>query len=603
MTTTSIGQNSTEPSERGEIRLKAKAVSRGIAIGRVVCLFGSDRQFYRVQLAAKDIEPEVRRFKAAVRLSSKQLKKLANSEGPKHSLAGHEIFETHRLILEDASFVSKIEATIRERKTNAEWAVKVVTDEYVAKFKEIEDEHFRDRFVDLEDVAQRITNALGGGQRTKVRLDSDAVIVAKELRPSTMVEIYDGDPVALITEHGGWTSHTFILAREVNIPAVTGLKKILRRLDTGDQVIVDGYAGQVILHPNEETLREYRAAVTRVKLPTSPQLIEHSGPPRTLDSREIIIRANADLPTVYRRSRPLGVKGIGLFRSEFLFNRFGGFPTEAQQFDAYKRLAAAVGSDGVKIRTFDIGSGQLVERNDDRERNPALGLRAVRLSLAYPKQLRVQLRAILRAAHDSTVDIVIPMVSSVSEIRDVRKILNSERERLTSSGIACGDPGVGAMIEVPAAVLSADDIFREVDFACLGTNDLIQYLLAVDRDNETVANWYRTLHPAVLRAIKMVISASERSKKPVIVCGEMAGSPFYVPVLLGLGVTDLSMNVNSIGPVRAVISGIALEEARALAEEVLELSSPAEIEASVKNTVESKWAHLYSPDFLDARRF
>ncbi|MDM7924241.1 MAG: phosphoenolpyruvate--protein phosphotransferase [Pyrinomonadaceae bacterium] len=584
------------------MRLKAKAVSRGIAIGRAVCLFGNDRQYYRIDIPEKKVESELRRFRAAVRLSGRQLKKLIGADNHKHSATGVEIFETHKMILEDSAFISKIENTIQERLTNAEWAVKLVTDEYVSRFKELDDEHFRDRFVDLEDVSQRITNALGGGHRVKVRLDDDAIIVAKELRPSTLVELYEGAPAGLITEHGGWTSHSFILAREVNIPAVTGLKKILRRLDTGDRVIVDGFAGQVILNPSDETVREYRHEAKRTRPIEIPTDARSSQPLKTLDGREITIRANADLPTVYRRSTQFGVKGIGLFRSEFLFNRFGGFPTEKQQYEAYRRLAAVVGDDGVKIRTFDIGAGQLVDRNDDRERNPALGLRAVRLSLAYPKQLRVQFRAILRAAHNCSVDIVIPMVSSVAEIRDVKAILEHERDRLERSGIECGDPGLGAMIEVPAAVLIADNILAETDFVCLGTNDLIQYLLAVDRDNETVANWYRTLHPAVLKAIGIVVEAAESANKPAILCGEMAASPFYVPVLVGLGVRELSMNVNAIPGVRRLIAGIAYEEAVGLVETISTFRTTLDVENTVRKTIVEKWAHLYPPEFLDIRR-
>lgn len=603
MPNTSNGHSSKGMNTRPEVRLRAKAVSRGIAIGRIVCLFGNDRQFYRVTISKNDVAAEIRRLKAAVRLSVRQLKKLADADKTRQSTSGLEIFETHRLMLEDHSYLSKIENIIGDRLTNAEWAVKLVTDEYVAKFKEIDDEHFRERFVDLEDVSQRITNALGGGQRPKVRLGEDAIIAAKELRPSTMIELYDGEPVGLITEHGGWTSHTFILAREINIPAVTGLKKILRRLNTGDHVIVDGFSGQVILHPTAETLDEYRAAVMRDLAAPKETLETQRGPIQTLDGHEITIRANADLPSVYRRFRSHGVKGIGLFRSEFLFNRFGGFPTEHQQTTAYKQLAAAVGKDGVKIRTFDIGAGQLVERLEDRERNPALGLRAIRLSLTYPKQLRIQLRSILRASHGASVDIVLPMVASVSEMQEVKEILATEAARLSREGSEFGTPGIGAMIEVPAAVLAIDSILEESDFVCLGTNDLIQYLLAVDRDNENVANWYRTLHPAVLRSIRIVIDAGKRANKPVIMCGEMAASPFYVPLLIGLGVTEFSMNLASIGRIRNLISGIALEEAKQLASQVEQLSNPDEIESAVRSVIETKWSHLYSADFLDPKRF
>lgn len=600
MPSNSNGHKAGAGDKRAEVRLRARSVSRGIAIGKIVCLFGNDRQYYRISLTENDVVAEIRRLRAAVRLSARQLKKLSDADRSKHSPAGHEIFETHRMILSDASLISKIENAITEKLINAEWAVKLVTDEYVAKFKQIDDEHFRERFIDLEDVAQRITNALGGGQRQKLRLEKDAIIAAKELRPSTMVELYEGEPIGLITEHGGWTSHTFILAREVGIPAVTGLKKLLRRLNTGDRVIIDGFSGLVILHPTAETLSAYKNEVREKK--SIPIIGPQDGPIKTLDGREIIIRANVDLPKAYKQFREQGVRGIGLYRSEFLFNRFGGFPTEHQQTDAYKKLAAAVGDDGVKIRTFDIGSAQVTERFEDRERNPALGLRAIRLSLAFPNQLRVQLRAILKASHDAAVDIVLPMVSSVSEIRDVKDILATEAARLEKNKVEIGKPGLGAMIEVPAAVLAIDSIFEETDFVCLGTNDLIQYLLAVDRDNETVANWYRTLHPAVLTSLKMVFDAAARANKPVIVCGEMAASPFYVPLLIGMGALELSMNLNSVARIRTLVSGIAYEEAKTLADQASRMSTAEEIEDAVREHISAKWSHLYPADFLDPKR-
>jgi phosphoenolpyruvate-protein phosphotransferase (PTS system enzyme I) len=502
-------------------------------------------------------------------------------------------------MLSDPGLKEKIAQTIREEMVNAEWAVKLVSDEYFARFKAIPDEHFRDRVVDLEDVVERILIGLGAGPHFSIRLESGSIIAAKDLRPSTIIELHRQRPAALITEHGGWTSHTFILARELNIPAVTGLKKILRRLNTGDQVVVDGYAGEVIIHPTANTIEKYQQTRREPPAGLGP-FPKFSSPVKTLDGRAITLRANADLPDTYDRAKALGAQGIGLFRSEFLFNRYNGFPSERQQVVAYRRLARACGEDGVKIRTFDIGAGQLLDRNEDRERNPALGLRAIRLGLNNREQLRVQLRSILRASSGFSVDIIIPMVTELGEMRHVRRIMKEESRDLEECGKAFGSPRLGAMIEVPAAVMIVDELLSECDFLCLGTNDLVQYLLAVDRDNENVAGWFRTLHPAVIRAVKEVLDAGKRSGKSIVVCGEMAGSPFYVPILIGLGATELSMNINSLSRIASVISSIAYEEAAELVKEIRGLPTVDEVEETVRARFTERWHHLY-PEMSAAR--
>ena len=579
-----------------EIRLKARAVSRGVAIGKIVCLHGTNRQFYRIDLAESAVEPEIKRLRTAINLAKRQLAKIVSRKTGRISDSGPGIFESHRMLIEDSSLQSKFEKEISEQRVNAEWAIKLVTDSYVARYKAIEDEHLRDRYIDIEDVSERILAALGGGQ-AKIPFANDAIIAAKELKPSTLVELADDEPRGVITENGGWTSHTFILAREMNWPAVTGVKKILRRVKTGDRVIVDGYHGQIILNPAKDTLEQYSIAAMQFheehRQNGEPPVI----PVKTLDGREIRIYANSDTPSAYRNAKRLGAQGVGLYRSEFLFNRFRGFPSENEQFEAYRAIAEAARDGGVKIRTFDLGAEQLLDQNAAREKNPALGLRAVRLGLAYKKLLRTQLRAILRASFESQIDIVIPMVSGVSEVLEVKQLLEHERQQLAAKGKNIGTPRVGAMVEVPSAVLMVKELVEETDFLCLGTNDLIQYLLAVDRDNEAVAGWFRTLHPAVLRAIKSVLDAANKAGKPVVVCGEMAGSPYYVPVLLGLGATELSMNVHSISKVRKIVSGIALEEAGKLTKSIEMCRTVEETEEIVNHHIRKNWAHLFPQDF------
>jgi phosphotransferase system enzyme I (PtsI) len=575
-----------------EIRLKARSMSRGVAIGRVVCLYGSTRQFFKVDLQESAVDREARRARAAFRLARRQLNKLQTAARTQSVPA---ILDAQRAMIEDSSLLEKVEGAITEQKVNAEWAVKLVTDAYIAKYKAITDEHIREKYIDVEDVADRLLNALGGGERS-VPLAKDSIIVAQELMPSTLAEQTGSHPTALITEHGGWTSHTFILARELNLPAVTGVRKILRRVNTGDAAIVDGYNGRVILNPTAETLDRYRLPAAQFQQVNYNDVTVSDAETKTLDGKQITLRVNVDLPEIYKRAKRIGARGIGLYRSEFLFNRFKGFPTENQQYEAYREIAEFAGEDGVKIRTFDIGAEQLYENSHGREKNPALGLRAIRLGLSNSRYLRTQLRAIARAAHGRNIDVLVPMVTGVEEIENVRQFLRQEQDALAAKGIPYGDPRIGAMIEVPSAVLLADDIVRVTDFVCLGTNDLVQYMLAVDRDNESVASWFRTLHPAVLRAVETVIKACSDGGKPLTICGEMAGSPFYLPLLIGMGATELSMNVNSILRIRKVISGIAYEEASLVAQEARTCRTADEVEALLERYIDEKWSHLIQPD-------
>ncbi|MEO8573922.1 MAG: phosphoenolpyruvate--protein phosphotransferase [Pyrinomonadaceae bacterium] len=585
-------KSSVAQSNGTEIRLQARAMSRGVAIGRVVCIHGSTRQFFRIDIDDSAVEHETLRARSAFRLASSQLGKLQIEAGTGSVPA---ILDAQRAMIEDSSLLEKVDAAITEQKVNAEWAVKMVTDAYIATFKALTDEHLRDRYIDVEDVAERVLNALGGGERS-TPLAKDSIIVAQELMPSTLAEQTASNPTAVITEHGGWTSHTFILARELNLPAVTGVRKILRRVSTGDAAIVDGYNGSVILNPTPETLERYRLPAAQFQQINYNDVTVPDTETKTVDGKQITVRVNVDLPEIYKRAKRIGARGIGLYRSEFLFNRFNGFPTEDEQFHAYREIAEYAGEDTVKIRTFDIGADQLYEQSHGREKNPALGLRAIRLGLANLPQLRTQLRAILRAAHGQNIDVVIPMVSGVEEILDVKTLLSEETEALSNDRVPVGNPRIGAMVEVPSAIFLIDDIVRETDFVCLGTNDLVQYLLAVDRDNESVSGWFRTLHPAVIRAVASVISACSRGGKALTICGEMAGSPFYLPLLIGMGATELSMNVSSILRVRKVISGLAYQETLAVAREAEACRTADEVEAVLEKHIAEKWSHLIQPD-------
>ncbi len=587
--------------KKGEIKIAARAVSRGVASGRIVCLYGSRKQYYRVFLHPLQIEAELKRFRAAVGTAIFQLKEISRQNSAFINDTKINVFDAHLLMLEDDSLKVKIEEIIEQRKINAEWAVKIVAESFIINYKSFADVYLRERYIDVEDVSNRLLNALGGA-KSNFKFEKKSVIVAREILPSTLIELSESAPKAIITEMGGWTSHSFILAREINLPAVTDVQGILRRAKTGDEVIVDGFGGQIILHPSENTIKKYQQTAAQVQQ-TKRRVVNAPGKKlSTLDGREIIVRANVDFIDRQISQKLTGACGIGLYRSEFLFNKFEGYPTEQEQIEAYRKIAEVAGPARAKIRTFDISPEQTSNAGKEKDKNPALGMRGIRFSVANQKYFRTQIRALLQASLNDNIDIVLPMISDVSEIILTKKILEEEKQNLRGSNIKFGKTRLGTMIEVPAAVFVIEEIAREVDFLSLGTNDLVQYLLAVDRDNGTVANWYKTLHPAVIRSIKKVLEAGENRNIPVVVCGEMAGSPVYAAILIGLGAVELSMNLNSIERVRQTISGIAFEEAAQIAKCLLQCRSADEGEELAREYFLQKWSHLFTPEILPGGR-
>jgi phosphotransferase system enzyme I (PtsI) len=589
-------------SEEHEERWRGRGVSEGVVMGRVLRVFMGARQVYRVTLEEKDVERETRRLRAAVRLARMQLLAIKSRAEKELGVEHAYIFDAHLLMLEDRKLLDDVEKYIREERVNAEWAVKVAADRLLAVYAEIKDDYLRERGSDIEDVTQRILVALSGESPDQRRLTEDAVIVAEDLLPSAMAELDFEHARAIATDAGGWTSHTAIIARGLRIPAIVGLRDLHRRARTGDTVIVDALAGVVILHPSESTIADYKSIIngsTQVRLPASK---EASGPLRTLDGKEITLRANIELPAEYEDVSRFGARGIGLFRSEFLLSHKNVMPSEEEQCEAYKEIAKLAGEDGATIRLFDLGGEKFGGATTEVERNPALGLRAIRYSLKQEDLLRTQARAILRAAAHGRLDIVLPMISDVTDVRRARRLINEERVRLESEGKKTGRVQIGAMIEVPSAVVTADKVAREVDFFSLGTNDLVQYLLAVDRGNETVADWFRSLHPAVLLSIERTLEAARKAFIPAVVCGEMASTPAYAVVLIGLGAIDLSMTPSSIPRVRRVIEGIKYADAQEITLECLECDTADDVEEHVRVRFAKNWPHLFPPKSLPAPR-
>jgi phosphotransferase system enzyme I (PtsI) len=513
------------------------------------------------------------------------------------------IFDAHLLMLEDRKLNEDVLAVIRTESVNSEWAVKVVTDRLLAVYEEIKDDYLRERSSDIEDVTRRLLVALSGESMLGRRLTEDAVVVAEELMPSTLAELDFTHIKAFATDVGGWTSHTAIIARGLGIPAVVGLRDFYRAARTGDSVVIDAGRGEVTLHPAAGTLERYAREGRSAKESPAPRAAtaaELRAPLKTQDGVEITLRANVELPVEYDWVNRYGAHGIGLFRSEFLLAHRGSVPGEDEQCEAYEHLARIAGEDGLTVRLFDMGGDKLSGSRVDagEERNPALGLRAIRFCLQRPDLLRTQVRAVLRAAARGKIDLVIPMVSDVTDVRRARAVIEEERARLSGEGKAAGPLRVGAMIEVPSAVLVAERLAREVDFFSLGTNDLVQYTLAVDRGNDEVADWFRSLHPAILLSVRRALEAAEGAGIGSVVCGEMAASPAYAAVLLGLGARELSMAPTAIPRVRRTVAGLEVGEAERVARECLECATADEVEELVRVRLGGRWPNLFPKEIL-----
>ena len=590
-------------SAKAEERWQGLGVSDGFATGQVLRIHTGARSVYRATLTKEESEEEINRFREAVEETRKRLLEIRERAGREIGAEQAYIFDAHLLMLEDRSLVGAAENYIRQEGTNAEWAVRVVTDRLLIAYAQIKDDYLRERSSDVEDVARRILTTLGGERSLKQGLTEDSVIVAEELLPSSIAELDFARVRALISDAGGWTSHAAIIARGLGIPAIVGVRDLHRRSRTGDSIAVDAKKGEVVLHPLTVTLNEFKAKEPhRVFSNVAVEAgATEAKPARTLDGVEIALRANVELRAEYEGVRRYGAQGIGLYRSEFLWSLHNGIPSEDEQTEAYAEVVRLAGGDGATIRLFDLGGDKAGLPEAEVERNPALGLRAIRFCLQHEEVLRRQIRACLRAAATEKsvpLKIVLPMVSDITDVRRARRIIAEECERLKIAETKCGEIKTGAMIEVPSAVFTAHALAREVDFFSLGTNDLVQYILAVDRGNDNVAAWFRTLHPAVLRSIDYTLTAARVHSIPVVVCGEMASSPAYAFVLVGLGARDLSMTPSAIPRVRHMIANIDAESARRIAEECLRCDTADDAEELIRQRLSEGWPHLFSPESL-----
>ena len=545
---------------------------------------------------------EISRLRQALEVSRRQIleiqERIAKEVGPQYA----RIFDAHLLILEDRTLAEQASAVIQNEKVNVEYAVQEVLDPVRQALSRVEDGYLRERRTDVDDVGDRLLRNLLG-QRGSFQVEGmrgEVIVFAHDLSPSDTAQLHRDAVLGLVTQTGGRTSHSAIMARSLEIPAVVGVEQICAQVRNHETVILDGTEGVVVLSPDLETLTRYHAR---------KQQFEYAGlalhkvgalPAETQDGYRVRVTANIDFPEELPAVRDHGAEGVGLYRSEFLYLNRRDLPTEEEHFAVYRAVAAEMHPRPTVIRTLDFGGDKLASAIQlAAEENPSLGLRAIRLCLHRPDMFRAQLRAILRASAFGALRIMYPMISGVAELRAANAILEDVKAELQRQGVAF-DPEiqVGAMIEIPSAAMIADLLAREVDFFSVGTNDLIQYALAIDRINEQVAYLYEPLHPAVLRLLRSVVSAAHNEGIWISMCGEMAADPLYALLLVGLGLDELSMTPGAIPLMKRIIRSVTYGQAAEVAQRVFGCATAQEVEGLLRQEMRARFPEYFAGDAL-----
>ena len=571
-------------SPKTEVTVQGIAASQGIAYGQIFVYLQSD-----VEVPSYQVEPvkrieEVSRFDRALVSTRQQIAKI-QAEVEKN-LGAQEalIFDAHLMALEDPALIGETIRAFESTGQNIETCFNQVSQRYIQAFAQFEDEYLRERASDIRDVAQRVLqNLLGQAENSLSRLADKRIVVANDVSPSDSASIDRSAAIALVTDSGSKTSHAVIVARSMKMPAVVGLRNLTKRANNGDWAIVDGYDGVVILNPSESTLFRYGKIQEKKKSFEARLLEANRESAVTLDGVAVSLMANIEKVEEVAQVKAYAAEGVGLYRTEYLFLNSARIPTEQEQFLAYQAVAEAIAPQPVVIRTLDLGGDKPMAGNPDlfpKENNPFMGFRAIRFCLENVEIFKDQLRAILRASARGNVRIMYPMISGSEELVRANAVLAECMAELKAREIAFDTKlQVGAMIEIPSAAMTADILAKECVFFSVGTNDLIQYLLAIDRVNERIAHLYEPTHPAVVRTLKHIVDEAHKRGVPVSVCGEMAGDPVFAPLLLGLGVDALSMSPAWLPSVKYVVRAMTMADARALAAEALTLTSPKEIYA------------------------
>lgn len=559
------------------------AASPGIAIAKAFRYTHTSETPQKQTVA--DTDGEVRRFKEAIEQAKGEIEKIMQLTAQRLGAQKAEIFEAHLFLLEDPELVDAVMDKINVETCNAEYALHQVTTTIVEMLQELDNEMVRERVADVQDVSQRLLSILTGKPfATLTNITEETIIVADDLSPSDTAQLDLAYVRGFVTEIGSRTSHSAIMARSFELPAVVGAGAAIQSIETGTLMILDATEGKVIVDPSEEELHRYQEKKKQYDERKIQLKRLAKQPSVTLDGKHLELAANIGSIGDLEKVLEVGADGIGLFRTEFLYMGRNTFPTEEEQYQIYKHVLEKLNGKRVVIRTLDIGGDkELPYLNLPEESNPFLGLRALRLCLDREDLFRTQLRALLRASVYGKLNIMFPMIAVLDELRQAKRILEEECEKLKQAGIAVSDSiEVGMMIEIPAAVLNADHFAKEVDFFSIGTNDLIQYTMAADRMNESVSYLYQPYHPSILKLVDMVIKAAKREGIWVGMCGEMAGDPIAIPLLVGLGLDEFSMSAGSVLSSRELVSHISRKDWKNLSEHALTMSTQEQVKQLVK---------------------
>ena len=562
------------------IKLDGIAVSPGIVIGKARMVDRSKQKIiYQYLINESEISREVERFKRALELTKDQILSLKNHMSDRikeHSF----ILDAHLMIVEDNMISDATVNIILEEKINAEWALKKSIQKIRQLFNQIDYEYIRDRIKDVENVAERILRNLSGKEQESLsKINERVIVVAHDLSPADTSELNTSMVMGFITDVGGKTSHTAIMAQSLKIPAVLGLEKATGSIEDGKLLILDGYKGEVIINPDDDTIISYQEKAIYYENYISGILRLSHLPSETVDGYRMAVKANIEFLEEVVSAKDSGAEGIGLYRTEFLYLRNKGIPAENELFEDYKQVAELMAPSPVTIRTLDIGGDKIFPNKKPlTEANPALGLRAIRFCLKEQEIFKSQLRAILRASAHGNIRVMFPMISGIQEFVEAREILTLVMSDLDKENTPYDrDIKVGVMIEIPSAVVVADILAESADFFSIGTNDLIQYTLAIDRSNENVAYMYEPYHPAVIRMIMQIVKAAKNAGIEVSLCGEMASDPFCLPILLGIGIDELSLTAAGIPLLKKLIRSLSKEEAEKDLANILKLKTSEEV--------------------------
>lgn len=570
-----------EPTNKGEMVYRGIPVSAGVARGKILVLGKARHTISKLVLPEAELAGEVNRLQKALLQTRQEILEVQRKVTAAMGSSEGDIFNAHLLVLEDSTLIDGVVRLIETQKINVEYAFHTVAEDFATKLAAIEDEYLRERAGDMRDVTSRVlNNLLGRVENSDLHdLKEPVIIISHDLTPSSTAQMDRTKVLGFATDIGSKTSHTAIMARSLRIPGVVGLNNVSEELQTGQYALLDGYNGTVILNPTDQTLFEYGQLIRKqVSLEEKLRDVVFQ-PAITLDGRKIVLSANIEQAEDAAAVKASGAEGVGLFRTEYLFIGRNELPTEEQQFQEYSRVAAALKPQAVVIRTLDLGGDKFLSHLQvPTEMNPFLGWRAIRYCLQQREIFRDQLRAILRASAHGNVKMMYPMISGLDELNQANALVEEYKAELRKEGIPFDENmEVGAMIEIPSAALIADSLARRTKFFSIGTNDLIQYTLAVDRMNERIAHLYEPTHPAILRLIKATVDAARRNNTKVSVCGEMAGDPMLTPLLLGLGVDELSAAPSIVPQIKYMVRRLKTSETTALAEFALGCESASEI--------------------------